>query len=136
MAESCTAGLVAHRVTAVPGSSAYFLGGVVAYADRVKTAQLGVRPDTLKTHGAVSRRTAVEMAQGVRRRLKADIGLGITGIAGPGGGTRAKPVGLVWIAVAEKRRRPARRFILAGSRAAVRRQAAAAALELLHAELT
>ena len=100
VAESCTGGLIAHRLTNVPGSSAYFLGGVVAYANEVKEGVLGVRSETLRRHGAVSQETALEMARGVRRLLGADIALSATGIAGPTGGTPEKPVGLVYVALA------------------------------------
>ena len=99
VAESCTGGLIAHRLTNVPGSSAYFLGGVVAYANEVKERVLGVRPETLRRYGAVSREVALEMARGVRRLLGADIALSATGIAGPAGGTPEKPVGLVYVAL-------------------------------------
>ena len=94
-AESCTGGLVAARLTSVPGSSAVFQGAVVSYADAVKVGQLGVAPSTLAEHGAVSAETAAEMAAGVRARLGVDVGVAVTGIAGPDGGTREKPVGLV-----------------------------------------
>ena len=100
VAESCTGGLIAHRLTNVPGSSRYFLGGVVAYANEVKEGVLGVRSETLRRHGAVSQETALEMARGVRRLLGADIALSATGIAGPAGGTPEKPVGLVYVALA------------------------------------
>jgi PncC family amidohydrolase len=100
LAESCTGGLVAHRVTNVPGSSAFFLGGVVAYANQAKVDLLAVRPETLAAHGAVSEETAREMAQGARARFGADVALSVTGIAGPTGGTQEKPVGLVYVALA------------------------------------
>jgi PncC family amidohydrolase len=96
-AESCTGGLVGHRITNVPGSSDYFLGSVTAYAYEAKERLLGVSHETLAKFGAVSRETALEMARGVRHVLEADIGLSVTGIAGPGGGLPNKPVGLVWI---------------------------------------
>ena len=98
-AESCTGGLLSHVLTGVSGSSAYFTGGVVAYSNQIKEAILGVRATTLKENGAVSEETAMEMAEGVRRRFKTDIGLSTTGIAGPTGGTPEKPVGLVWIGI-------------------------------------
>ena len=98
-AESCTGGLISHRLTNVPGSSAYFLGGVIAYANQVKKEVLGVQPETLAAVGAVSRETALEMAHGVRRLLKSDYALSTTGVAGPTGGTAAKPVGTTYIAL-------------------------------------
>jgi nicotinamide-nucleotide amidase len=100
VAESCTGGLIGHRITDVPGSSLYFLLGAVTYAYEAKREILGVRPQTLGEYGAVSTQTAEEMAEGVRRRAKSDLGLATTGIAGPGGGTAAKPVGTVCIALA------------------------------------
>lgn len=131
VAESCTGGLVSHRITNVPGSSDYFMGGITAYANEAKAGLLGVSRETLETYGAVSRETALEMAQGVRLALQADIGLGITGIAGPGGGTPQKPVGLVWIALCTDERSDARRFLWSGDRLQVKEQSAQAALEWL-----
>lgn len=101
-AESCTGGGVAALVTSVPGSSEYFKGGIVAYANEVKEELLGVRPETLVAYGAVSRETVVEMAKGAMNRLKTDCAVATSGIAGPGGGTPEKPVGTVWIAAAYK----------------------------------
>ena len=98
LAESCTGGLVSHRLTEVPGSSDYFRGAVVAYANETKEQLLGVRRGTLDTHGAVSTETALEMARGARRVLETDVGLSVTGIAGPGGGSEEKPVGTVCFA--------------------------------------
>ena len=99
VAESCTGGGVCEALTSVPGSSAYFLGGIVAYGNESKTRELGVPPDLLASRGAVSREVAEAMAAGVARRFGADIGIGTTGIAGPGGGTPEKPVGTVYVAV-------------------------------------
>ncbi|MBX0333159.1 competence/damage-inducible protein A [Pontibacter sp. HSC-14F20] len=101
-AESCTGGYLAHRLTSVPGSSAYFMGSVVAYDNSAKTNVLGVKPETLQEHGAVSEATVLEMAQNVRRKLKTDIGVATSGIAGPDGGTPEKPVGTIWIAYADQ----------------------------------
>lgn len=134
-AESCTGGLIGHWITQVPGSSAYYLGGVVSYADQVKEELLGVHPDTLSSVGAVSRATALEMARGVRQRLTADVGISVTGIAGPGGGSAEKPVGLTWIAIVTPRVERAQRFVFDGDRSANKQSAAQAALEMLLEEL-
>ena len=128
MRATCTGGLVSARLTSVPGSSDYFLGGVVAYDNRVKEGTLGVRRETLARHGAVSAQCAREMAQGVRDRLGTDIGVSLTGIAGPGGGTPEKPVGLVYIAWALPKKTTVKRFLFAGDRAQIRERAANAAL--------
>ena len=101
VAESCTGGYVAHALTNIPGSSVYMAGGVVAYSNRAKMDVLGVSPDALRQHGAVSEEVAAQMAEGVRHRLGADMGLSTTGIAGPDGGTAEKPVGTVWIGYAD-----------------------------------
>ncbi|MFI5200327.1 MAG: CinA family protein, partial [Candidatus Limnocylindrales bacterium] len=93
-AESCTGGLVAHELTEIPGSSGYFVGGIVAYADATKQTALGVPAELLERHGAVSAQVARAMAEGARLRLAADLGVAVTGVAGPGGGSDAKPVGL------------------------------------------
>jgi nicotinamide-nucleotide amidase len=130
-AESCTGGLVAARLTEVPGSSDVVLGGIVAYADRIKEAELGVPPDTLERHGAVSAETAEALAEGARRRFGADVGVGITGVAGPGGGSAEKPVGLVFLHVSSPAGAKARELNLPGDRAAVRGRATAAALHLV-----
>lgn len=134
-AESCTGGLIGHRITQVPGSSEYFLGGIVSYSDAIKRDLLGVSAATLAASGAVSEATALEMALGVRRRLSADVGLSVTGIAGPGGGSQAKPVGLTWVAVASPRAERARRHVFKGDRGENKAQAAEAALRLLLEEI-
>jgi len=128
VAESCTGGLVGALVTEVPGSSEYFLLGVVAYANAAKESLLGVPPETIAAHGAVSRETAIAMAQGVRARAGATIGVATTGIAGPGGGTPDKPVGLVHLAVAGPSGVVHKERTWRGDRARVRRLAAHAAL--------
>jgi nicotinamide-nucleotide amidase len=131
LAESCTGGLVAELVTAVPGSSRVFNGSVVAYANTVKTALLGVDPALLEAHGAVSAEVARAMAEGARVRLGANFGLAFTGIAGPSGGTPEKPVGLVHFAVASATETRAERVVFPGSREQIRRRAAFAGLALL-----
>lgn len=130
-AESCTGGLVGHRLTNVPGSSVYFLGGIVAYADDAKERLLGVRHGTLYEHGAVSEATVREMAHGVRHALGADIGVAVTGIAGPGGGLPDKPVGLVWLALSARDAEITRRFVWDGDRLSNKERSAEAALELV-----
>jgi nicotinamide-nucleotide amidase len=129
-AESCTGGLVAARLTAVPGSSDVFRGAVVAYANDVKAEELAVPAEVLTRHGAVSAEAAEAMAVGVRGRLAADVGIAVTGIAGPGGGTPDKPVGLVFVHVSGPDGELARRLDLPGDREAIRARATAAALHL------
>ncbi len=131
VAESCTGGLVGHRLTNVPGSSTYYMGSVTAYAYEAKVRLLGVRWGTLEKYGAVSKETVLEMACGVRRALAADIGLSVSGIAGPGGSTPDKPVGLVWIGLSAAGVDEAWKFIWPGDRLAVKEQSAEAALRLL-----
>ena len=130
-AESCTGGLVAHLITEVPGSSAYLLGGVVAYSDAVKRTALGVPATTIEAHGAVSAQVAVAMAEGVRERLGTDLGVGVTGVAGPDGGTDAKPVGLVYIAVAGGAEPVVRRCLWPHDREGNKRASAQIALVML-----
>jgi len=132
LAESCTGGLVAKRLTDRPGASDYLYGGVVAYANAAKEAFLRVRPETLAAHGAVSEETAREMVEGVLEATGADAGIAITGIAGPGGGTETKPVGTVWIAAAVGDRRDVRRFRFGGDREEIRERAAQSALAMLY----
>ena len=131
VAESCTGGLLSHRVTNVPGSSRYFLGGVVSYANEVKAGLLGVPSDTLQIHGAVSSETAKEMAQRVRSLLSADVALSVTGIAGPDGGTAEKPVGLVFLHLSAPGAEWGVRRQWAGGREKNKAQSAEAALQLL-----
>ena len=131
LAESCTGGMVAARVTSVPGASAVFQGGVTAYHNDVKRDLLGVSAALLESVGAVSTETALAMSQGVRRLLHASLAAAVTGIAGPGGGTDAKPVGLVFIAVAGPHAERVERFLFPGDRDAIRTQAADAVLRLL-----
>lgn len=131
VAESCTGGLIAKRLTDIPGSSEYFLGGVVAYADAVKVRELGVSPKMVEEEGAVSRSVAEEMARGVAQRFGARGGIGVTGVAGPGGGTAEKPVGTVWYAVSLGDEMEVRKGQFPGDRDSVRERAAQAALALL-----
>jgi PncC family amidohydrolase len=129
VAESCTGGLIAHRLTNVPGSSTYFLGGVVAYDNEVKLQLLGVRLDTIIKFGAVSEACVVEMARGARQRMGAHLGLSVSGIAGPGGGTEEKPVGLVWIGLSSSQGEQALRLQLDGDRFAIKEKATDAAFQ-------
>ena len=131
VAESCTGGLLAKRLTDSAGASDYFVGGIVSYANAGKRDQLGVSAATLDTHGAVSEATVREMAAGARDALRSDCALAITGIAGPAGGTPEKPVGTVWIAAAIGQRIEPRRLHLLGDRSEIRARAAQAALDLL-----
>ncbi|MDX1645183.1 MAG: competence/damage-inducible protein A [Thermoanaerobaculia bacterium] len=138
-AESCTGGGIAERITSVAGSSAYFLGGVVVYSDASKRDLLGIPEEMLQRNGAVSEAVAVAMARGVRHLLEADFGIGITGIAGPGGGRADKPVGTVHLALATPRRGDGvlhRRLSLPGDRHRVRRLAGQWALDLLRRDLS
>jgi nicotinamide-nucleotide amidase len=134
-AESCTGGLLAARLTARPGSSAYVLGGITAYANSAKEQLLGVPAEMLAEHGAVSPEVAVALAEGARARFGADLGVGITGVAGPGGGTADKPVGTVHICLAGPGGREARALHLPGSRTAVRERSVTMAMHLLRHQL-
>jgi len=132
LAESCTGGLASALLTEVPGSSAYFLGTVVPYADAAKEAILGVVPETLRRHGAVSEEAAREMARGARERFDSDLAASITGIAGPDGGSEEKPVGTVFFALADRDgRESAKRRLYGGDRATVRRASAMFSLEMI-----
>lgn len=135
-AESCTGGLVAHAITEVPGSSDYFAGGFVTYANAIKTQLVDVPPEVLDAHGAVSAQVARAMADGARRRLGVDVAVAITGVAGPDGGSPSKPVGLTYVAVADEAGDDVQRFIWDADRTGNKRLSAAAALELVLARLT
>lgn len=130
VAESCTGGMLGERITSVPGSSDVFIGGVIAYHNDVKRDSLGVRQGDLDAFGAVSEKVAMQMATAVRERMGADIGVSITGVAGPGGGSAEKPVGLVWIGV-HASERSTRRIHTGGDRGEIRQRAVQAALEMV-----
>ena len=131
LGESCTGGLLAHRITEVPGASEYFLGGIMAYSDAVKERLLGVKRETLIAVGAASEETAREMAQGARHTIGSDVGISVTCIAGPGGGTDEKPVGLAYIGARTPDGEWVERHVFQGDRKAIKESAANAALELL-----
>ena len=130
-AESCTGGLIADRLTDVPGSSDYFLGGIVAYAYEAKVALLDVSWDTLRAHGAVSREVVLEMARGARKALSADLAVSVSGIAGPGGGLPDKPVGTTWLGLATPDGEWARHFVWDRDRRGNKELSAEAALQFL-----
>jgi len=131
VAESCTGGLITSRLTDVPGSSRYVDASIVTYSNESKIALLNVAPALLEEHGAVSEPVALAMADGIRRQAPADIGIGVTGIAGPSGGTPEKPVGTVAIAVTTSTERRVRTFRFHGERAQVKFQAAQSALDMV-----
>ena len=131
IAESCTGGLLGHMITQTPGSSKYFMGGLITYSDEVKTGKLGIPRSGLMKHGAVSEYTAILMAKKVRKIFRTDIGIGITGIAGPDGATKTKPVGLVYIAASTVKDTFCKKFQFKGSRTEIKSHAARAALHLL-----
>lgn len=130
-AESCTGGLIGHSLTAIPGSSAYFVGGVVSYSDALKVDLLGVPAEAIERHGAVSAQVAVAMVDGARARLGCDYAVSVTGVAGPDGGTPAKPVGLTYVAAAGPLGHRVVRHLWDGGRTANKERSAAAAMELL-----
>ena len=130
-AESCTGGLLTSRLTDVAGSSDYVMGAVVSYTNQIKERLVGVRHETLLAHGAVSEETAREMAEGIRRALRTDLGVGITGIAGPGGGSAEKPVGLVFIAVSDGTSTIVRENHFTGTRTENKRASTETALSML-----
>ncbi len=135
LAESCTGGMVAMAITEIAGSSGYFAGGVVSYADEAKRDLLGVDPAVLAAHGAVSAQVARAMATGVRERFSSTLAASVTGIAGPSGGSPAKPVGLTYIGVVDGDGVDVRRFVWQGDRSANRRASAIAVLEMLVARI-
>ncbi len=129
VAESCTGGLIGHRITNVPGSSDYFMGGVVVYSNAAKIRMLGVNPDTLNRFGAVSAETAREMAQGIRQYMDTDLGIAVTGIAGPSGGTKEKPVGTVFIGLSTAKEEFTRRYRFFGDREQIKLNTSMMALD-------
>ena len=131
IAESCTGGLIGHRITNVPGSSDYFDGGVITYSNDAKIELLKVPEETIVTYGAVSSQTAVAMAEGIRKLRGIEVGIGVTGIAGPAGGTEAKPVGLVYIALSSPVRVECKEFRFDGDREMIKLQASEAALNMI-----
>jgi len=134
--ESCTGGLVAHLITEIAGSSDYFIGGLVTYSNDLKVDLVDVPAEVLAAHGAVSAQVARAMADGARRRLGADVAVAVTGVAGPDGGTPAKPVGLTYVAVADADGDDVQRFVWDAHRSGNKRMSAAAALELVIARLS
>jgi nicotinamide-nucleotide amidase len=135
LAESCTGGYISHRITRISGSSAYYCGGAVTYSDEAKMRFLGVHSTTLKKYGAVSRETALEMSRGIRERTGASISLSVTGIAGPSGGSPEKPVGTVWISIAQSNRHEVQLFRFHGERERIVLGASQAALNWLRMAL-
>ncbi|MCR4336471.1 MAG: CinA family protein [Candidatus Omnitrophica bacterium] len=131
IAESCTGGLLSHRLTNISGSSQFFKLGVIAYSNEFKSKILKITPQTLRQHGAVSVEVVQGMAQAIRRVAKTDLGIAITGIAGPTGGTKNKPVGMVYLAVATSRRVIGLKCLLKGSRLEIKKQATTCALKVL-----
>lgn len=130
-AESCTGGLVSHRITNMAGSSVYFMGGIVSYSNEIKAALLGVSHETLTVYGAVSKETVLEMARGARKALGVDIAVSVSGIAGPGGGTDEKPVGTTWVGLSAANVDLARHFLWHGGRQQNKQQSAEAALQIV-----
>jgi len=135
LAESCTGGYIGHLITSIPGSSAYFMGGVMSYSNQAKSDFLGVSKKSLENFGAVSEAVAIEMAEGIRARMKTDFGLATTGIAGPDGGTDLKPVGTVWIAIAGPDKTSTRTYQFGNDRGRNIRKTALMALDLLRKEV-
>ena len=136
VAESCTGGLICDRLTDVSGSSRYVSAGITAYSDRAKQRLLGVSERLIKRRGAVSSQVAMAMAQGIRKATRSDIGLAVTGVAGPGGGSKKKPVGLVYISVARRARSHTLRYLFSGRRRTIKIKSVRAAINLLVQELS
>jgi nicotinamide-nucleotide amidase len=134
-AESCTGGMLSMRFTSIPGISKHFPGSIVSYSNDIKKLELKVKPSILKAHGAVSEECAIAMAEGIRKKFDTDYALSITGIAGPDGGTKEKPVGTVWIALADREKTVAKVFRFGGERTAVQERSTDAALEMLRKQL-
>lgn len=130
-AESCTGGLIGHTITNIPGSSEYYEGGIISYSNALKMNLLGVKEETLAKYGAVSEQTAREMADGVRKKANVDVGIATTGIAGPGGGTAEKPVGLVYIAISTEKETKVEKYLFHGNRWENKESTCKAALNLL-----
>lgn len=131
VAESCTGGLIGHQLTNIAGASAYFLLGIIAYDNKAKIKLLSVSPVIIKKHGAVSAPVAAAMSKGVRKILGTDYGLSVTGIAGPGGGSITKPVGLVFISLSSRKKTIVKKFLFKGTRISIKKQAAETALKML-----
>lgn len=136
VAESCTGGLISNRITDVSGSSKYFKMGVVAYSNKIKENILWIPGSLIRKYGAVSKQVAIEMAEGVRAVANTDIGMGVTGIAGPTGGTKKKPVGLVYIALVTNKKRIVKKIHFKGSRQEIKFQASEIALNLISTLIT
>src|SRR5262249_52732911 len=135
LAESCTGGMLGHRITQVPGSSAYLNRGAIVYSNEAKTEMLGVPASLIEQHGAVSEQVAKAMAEGIRSKAKTDFGIGITGIAGPDGGSEQKPVGTVYIALADAKETTVQRYNFPGKRERIKFSATQAALNMLRLKL-
>ncbi|MFH1656019.1 MAG: CinA family protein [Candidatus Omnitrophota bacterium] len=131
VAESCTGGLISNRLTNIPGSSKYFKAGIIAYSNEVKIRQLKIPSRIIKQKGAVSKEVATYMARNIRKITKSDFGLGITGIAGPTGGTKTKPTGLVYIALSSRQKQINRKYNFKGKRNLIKRKSSTAAIKLL-----
>ncbi|HEY3768038.1 MAG TPA: nicotinamide-nucleotide amidohydrolase family protein, partial [Candidatus Angelobacter sp.] len=135
VAESCTGGLLAERITSIPGSSRYFLGGAVVYSNELKTALADVPPQLIAEHGAVSSQVAIALAEGIRNKCKTTFGIGITGVAGPGGGSQEKPIGLVLTALADGKKTEVVERTFPGDRDRIRRWASQQALDMVRRKL-